>query len=86
MNIFFDENGIFNLDETVMEMASFKKIIEDGIVTDSELAQQADLVTSLLHKVEDSCSEQQAELVKSLLAEMSVLFAVYHYKEFQTIR
>ncbi len=86
MNIFFDKNGILNLDETVMEMASFKKIMEDGIITDSELAQQADLVASLLHKVEDSCSEQQAILVKDLLAEMSVLFAIYHYKEFQTIK
>lgn len=86
MNIFFDKNGILNLDETVMEMTSFKKIMEDGIITDSELAQQADLVASLLHKVEDSCSEQQAILVRDLLAEMSVLFAVYHYKELQTIK
>lgn len=86
MNVFFDKNGVFNLDETVMEMASFKKIMEDGIITDSELSEQAQLVTVLLHKVEESCSEEQAKLVRDLLAEMSVLFSVYHYKELQSIR
>lgn len=86
MNVFFDKNGVFNLDETVMEMASFKKIMEDGIITDSELSEQAERVSSLLHKVEDNCTEEQAKLVRDLLAEMSVLFSVYHYKELQSIR
>ncbi len=86
MNILFDKDGIINLDETVMEIASFKKIMEDGIVTDSELAEQANRINSLLHKVEDLCSEEQTELVKELLAEMSVFFSVYHYYELQTIK
>ena len=86
MNSLFDENGFFNLDEIVMNRPSFKKIMEDGIVTDSELAGQANLVSTLLHKVEDICSEEQTELVKELLAEMSILFSVYHYYELQTIK
>ena len=86
MHVFFDKNGIFNLDEAVMEMPSFKKIMEDGIITDCELSEQAQLVMSLLHKVEEACSEEQAMLVRNLLAEMSVLFSVYHYKEIQSIK
>lgn len=86
MGIFFNENGIFNLDEIVMEMPSFKKIMEDGAVTDCELSYQADRVSTLLQKVEESCTDEQAKLVRELLAEMSVLFSVYHYTELQTIR
>lgn len=86
MKFLFDENGFFNLDETVMEMPSFKKIMEDGVVTDSELAEQARRVSSLLHNIEEICSEEQAVLVKDLLAEMSVFFTAYHYHELQTIK
>lgn len=86
MKLLFDENGFFNLDEAVMAMPSFKKIMEDGVVTDSELAEQAHRVHSLLQKIEDVCSEEQAMLVKELLAEMSVLFSAYHYHELQTIK
>lgn len=86
MNSFFDENGILNLDEAVMEMTSFKKIMADGMVTDSELAEQVKLVNDLLHEVEDACSSEQLTLIKDLLAEMGVLYAVYHFKELQTLR
>lgn len=86
MNTFFDENGILNLDDAVMQMPSFKKIMEDGIVTDVELADQAAHVTALLHKVEDSCTQEQTAMIKDLLAEMSVLFAAYNYKELQTLK
>lgn len=86
MNTFFNNDGILNLDETVMEMASFKKIMEDGIVTDEELMQQADQVVALLHRIEDTCTAEQSALVKEMLSELSVLYAVYHYKELQTIK
>lgn len=85
MKFLFDENGFFNLDEAVMATPSFKKIMEDGVVTDSELAEQAHQVSSLLHKLEDICSEEQTKLVKELLTEMSVLFSIYHYHELQTL-
>ena len=86
MNTFFDEHGILNLDEAVMEMASFKKIMDDGIVTDSELVEQANLVTDLLHQVERDATPEVTVLVRKLLAEMSVLFTVYHYKELQSLK
>lgn len=86
MNTFFDENGILNLDEAVMKFSSFRKIMEDGIVTDSELTDQANHVTDLLHEVEKTCNSKQVKLLQELFAEMSVLFAIYHYKELQTLK
>lgn len=86
MNTFFDENGILNLDEAVFESTSFKTIVEDGIVTDAELLEQSKLVTDLFHQVEKACTPEQSELVKELIAELSVLFTVYHYKEIQSLK
>ena len=86
MNTFFDENGMLNLDESVMQMDSFKKIMEDGIVTDAEIVGQAQYVTALLHKVEDICSPEQSALFKDVLAEMSVLYTVYHFRELQSLK
>ena len=37
MNTFFEEEGILNIDDLIMEQPSFQKIIEDGIVTEEEL-------------------------------------------------
>lgn len=85
MNVFFNNDGILNLDETVMEMDSFKKIMEDGIVTDNEVVEQAEKVTALLHKAEDTMSDEQIKLVRDLLSEISVLFTIYHYKELKTL-
>lgn len=82
MTAFFDENGLLNLDEDVQKIDSFKTIMEDGVVTDAELKEQAERVTALLHKVEDNCSPKQLAIIKELLAEMNVLFTVYHRKRF----
>ena len=38
--MFFDENGILNIDEIVADNASFKNIMEDGIVTEEEIKSQ----------------------------------------------
>lgn len=86
MNVFFNQDGFLNLDEAVMEMDSFKKIMEDGIVTDDEMLEQANRVSTLLHRVEETMNEEQAALVKDVLSEMNVLFAVYHYREIQSLR
>lgn len=86
MNIFFNSDGLLNLDEAVMEMDSFKKIMDDGIVTDEEVVTQANRVADLLHRIEDICPPEQSALVKEALSEISVLYAVYHYKELQTLK
>lgn len=83
--MFFDENGILNIDEMVVKNESFKKIMEDGVVTDEELKLQSDKVVAMLREMEAKCSEEQLAEIKSLLVETSVLYAVYNYQSIQNL-
>ena len=76
MNTFFDESGTLNIDDIILEQPSFKKIMEDGVVTDEELAEQKERVIDLLKKLEHNLSPEQIDQVRELLAEISVLVAV----------
>jgi hypothetical protein len=85
-NVFFDKNGIINLDEIVANSESFKKIMADGYVSDDELKQQAENVVQHLRNLESICSTEQLSAMKETIAELGVLFATYHYKTLQEIR
>lgn len=76
MNTFFDESGGLNIDDLILQQPSFQKIMEDGIVTEEELAEQKDRVIILLKKFEQNSTPEQIDLVRELLAEISVLIAV----------
>ena len=76
MNTFFDESGGLNIDDLILQQPSFKKIMEDGIVTEEELAEQKERVISLLKKLEQNFTSEQIDQVRELLAEISVLIAV----------
>lgn len=76
MNTFFDESGTLNIDDLILEQPSFKKIMEDGVVTDEELAEQKERVIALLKKLEQKLTPEQIDQVRELLAEISVLVAV----------
>ena len=76
MNTFFDESGTLNIDDLILEQPSFKKIMEDGVVTDEELAEQKERVIVLLKKLEQKLMPEQIDQVRELLAEISVLVAV----------
>ena len=75
MNTFFDETGSLNLDELIMKQPSFQIIMEDGIVTEKELAEQSRRVKALLLKMEQALSPNLIDQVRELLAEISVLVA-----------
>ena len=75
MNTFFDENNNLNIEDLVYEQPSFLKIIEDGIVTEDELAEQSARVISRLKSCESKANAEQIEEVRNLLAEISVLVA-----------
>lgn len=75
MNTFFDEAGSLNLDELILNQPSFKKIMEDGFVTEAELIEQGQCVTNLLKQMEQTLSPSQIDQVRELLAEISVLVA-----------
>lgn len=83
--MFFNEKGILNLDEMVSERPSFKKIMEDGIVTEQELSEQSDKVVDLLHRIETELTTSQQELVKEVLVEVNVMNAVFHQYQIQNI-
>ena len=76
MNTFFDESGTLNIDDLILEQPSFQKIMEDGVVTDEELAEQKERVIALLKKLEQNLAPEQIDQVRELLAEISVLVAV----------
>ncbi len=83
--MFFNEEGILNIDEAVVETPSYKKIMEDGIVTEEELVSQAEKVVSLLQTMEKKYNEEQLSEIKALLTESSVLYAVYNIHSIQNI-
>lgn len=83
--MFFNEKGILNIDELIMNNASFKKIMEDGIVTEEEIKEQSDKVVALLHDMEKKYSEEQLHEIKDLLVESGVLYAVYNFYSIQSL-
>lgn len=83
--MFFNEEGILNIDEMVADNASFKNIMEDGVVSEEEIKAQSDKVVALLRNMEAKYSEEQLAEIKSLLVETSVLYAVYNIHSIQSI-
>lgn len=83
--MFFNEEGILNLDEMVANQPSFKKIMEDGVVTEQELSDQSDKVITLLQRIENELTTDQQELVKEILVEVNVMNAVFHQYQIQNI-
>ena len=83
--MFFNEEGILNIDEMVLHNASFKSIMEDGVITEEEIKTQSDKVVSLLHDMETKYNEEQLAEIKNLLVESSVLYAVYNFHSIQNI-
>lgn len=83
--MFFNKEGILNIDEAVLETPSYKKIMEDGIVTEEELVNQAQKVVLMLQTMEKKYNEEQLLEIKALLTESSVLYAVYNIHSIQNI-
>lgn len=75
--MFFDENGILDLDRMVCQNPSFRKIMEDGIITEDELKEQSDKIINMLHDMEAKYTQNELEEIKELLTETSVLYAIY---------
>lgn len=80
MNTFFDNNGMLNIDELIVEQPSFMKIMEDGVVTEEELQEQSQRVEAILKDIEQSASAETIEKVRHLLAEVSVLVSINSIK------
>ena len=69
------------LDEVVQKSASFQKIMEDGMVEDCEVEEQAKRVESLLAELEQTLSLADFERVTKFMAELSVLQVILRYNQ-----
>ena len=77
---FDPETGALLLDEYVAEMPSFQKVIEDQVVTEREVTQQAERVVECLKNLEDSLPETTRSSATDALCELAVLYALErHY-------
>lgn len=83
--MFFNEEGILNIDEMVMSNTSFKNIMEDGIITAEEIKSQSDKVVALLRDIEARYTPEQLAEIKELMVESSVLYAIYNLYSIQNI-
>ena len=83
--MFFNEEGILNIDEMVVNNASFKNIMEDGIITAEEIKSQSDKVVALLRDIEARYTPEQLAEIKELMVESSVLYAIYNLYSIQNI-
>lgn len=61
------------LDEYVVEMESYRRIVEDETITDAELVEQTRRVTSLLQQLELAISPEAKAVATEALGELAVL-------------
>lgn len=83
--MFLNKEGILDIDEMVVNNASFQKIMEDGEVSEEEIKALSEKIVNLLQYMETQYTPQQIAEVKTLLAEASVLYSVYNYYLIQKI-
>ena len=73
---FDQETGALMLDEYVLERDSYRRIIEDEVITDAELVEQTQRVASLLQRLEEALSPEAKALATEVLCELAVLNAL----------
>jgi flagellin-specific chaperone FliS len=70
----FDQvTGTLLLDEYLMEMDSYRRIVEDEAITDAELVEQTRRVASLLQQLEEVLSPEAKAIATEALCELAVL-------------
>jgi flagellin-specific chaperone FliS len=73
---FDPETGTLLLDEYLVEMESYRRIVEDETITDDELVEQTKRVTSLLRQLEETLSPEVKAIATKALGELAVLNAL----------
>jgi hypothetical protein len=73
---FDQDTGTLLLDEYVLEMDSYRRIVEDEVITDAELVEQTQRVASLLGRLEEALSSDVKALATETLGELAVLNAL----------
>ena len=83
MKLFDAETGYLLLDEVVESKDSFKKIMEDGIITDEEMEDQVSRVIDRLKTMEEILSDYEKTLVLDAISELAVLYEMNARREKQ---
>jgi hypothetical protein len=73
---FDPQTDVLLLDEYVVEMDSYKRIVEDGTITDTELLEQSLRVVTLLRQLEEALSPEAKAIATEAFGEMAVLNAL----------
>jgi hypothetical protein len=73
---FDQETDTLLLDEYVVEMDSYKRIVQDGKISDTELLEQALRVATLLRRLEEALSPDAKALATEAFGEIAVLNAL----------
>jgi hypothetical protein len=73
---FDQDTGTLLLDEFVLEMDSYRRIVEDEVITDAKLVEQTQRVASLLGRLEEALSSEVKALATETLGELAVLNAL----------
>ncbi len=85
-NWFDPQTGILLFDELLQERETFRKIMEDDIVSPKEVLDQSKLVIEKLHVLEAKLSDEQKESAADAIAELAVLFAVSNYNQLKELK
>ena len=83
--MFFNNQGIIDIDEMLSQLPTYQNIMADGIVTEDELYDQSQRVIALLHEAEQRFSDRDQQFIKHLFTETNVLSAIYHYYSIQNL-
>jgi flagellin-specific chaperone FliS len=73
---FDQEQGILLFHEYLAGLDSYRRIMEDEIITDAELAEQTRRVVSLLQQLEAVLSPEAKAIATDALCELAVLNAL----------
>jgi flagellin-specific chaperone FliS len=73
---FDQETDVLLIDEYIVEMDSYQRIVEDGEITDAELVEQTERVASILRRLEEALSPEAKALVTEAFGELAVLSAL----------
>ena len=81
-----DKINILDLESAMMNNESLMKILEDGVVTEEEIKEQAEKVTVIAAELEKTCTDEQLRMIQALLTEMNALYVAYNYSELLSIK
>lgn len=78
--------NILDLDPVMLNNTTLMRILEDGIVSEHEIAEQVEKVNAVAEKIQQVCTDEQLEMIQTLIAEMNTLYVAYNYNELLSIR